>query len=243
MEKITIVAKDKASSAGSRGGIVKPKAYCGNYNNHDIIKCIIMHYERNDMFGHKLQSILLQTTIPRGSFLQHWKMSGQREMSKAKESVDLAKTVLCSYLATLKANSKDAEADTSANRYLSPDEEMTFLQIVRGLGCCAKGVTKQEAIAMIDNIVNENVDKQVQVECSEKVFRRMIEKHPDLRWWAGHQLIHGAGSGGACYQGAHGLELVPNLANDLHTAATFGDAFLPHGELALAAGYPGHQTT
>jgi hypothetical protein len=85
-------------------------------------------------------------------------------MSKAKKSVDQAKTVLCSYLlATLKANSKDTEAATSANRYLSPDEEMSFLQIICGLGCCAKGVTKQEAIAMIDDIVNENVDKRVQV--------------------------------------------------------------------------------
>jgi hypothetical protein len=68
MEKITIVAKNKSSSAGSKG-IVKPKAYRGNYNNHDIIKYIIMHYERSHMFGHKLQSILLQTTIPRASFL------------------------------------------------------------------------------------------------------------------------------------------------------------------------------
>jgi hypothetical protein len=41
-------------------------------------------------------------------------------------------------------------------------------------------VTKQEATAMIDDIVNENVDKQVQVECSEKVFCRMMEKHPDV---------------------------------------------------------------
>jgi hypothetical protein len=85
----------------------------------------------------------MQTTIPRASFLRHWKKSGLKEMSKANKSVDLAKTVLCSYLATVKANSKDTEAATSANRYLSPDEEMSFLQIVRGLGCCAKGVTKQ----------------------------------------------------------------------------------------------------
>jgi hypothetical protein len=91
-------------------------------------------------------------------------------MSKAKKPVGQAKTVLCSFLATLKANSKDTEAATSANRYLSSDEEMSCLQIVCGLGCCAKGVTKQEAIAMIDNIVNGNVDKRVQVKCSEKVF-------------------------------------------------------------------------
>jgi hypothetical protein len=101
-------------------------------------------------------------------------------MSKAKKPVDQAKTVLCSYLATFKANSKDAAAATSANRYFSPDEEMPFLQIVCGLGCCAKDVTKHEAIAMIDVIVNENVDKRVQVECPEKVFCRMMEKHPDL---------------------------------------------------------------
>jgi hypothetical protein len=100
-------------------------------------------------------------------------------MSKAKKPVDQAKTVLCSYLATLKSNSKNTEGATSANRYLSADEEMSFLQIVCGLGCCAKGVTKQEAMAMIDDNVNENVDKQVQVQCSEKVFRKMMEKHPD----------------------------------------------------------------
>jgi hypothetical protein len=139
-----------------------------------------MHYECSHIYGHTLQSILLQTTIPRATFLRHWKKSGLKAMSKAKKTVDLAKTVLCSYLATVKANTKDTEAATSANRYLSPDEEMSFLQIIRGLGCCAKGVTKVEAIAMIDDIINENVDKRVQVECSEKVFRRMMEKHTDL---------------------------------------------------------------
>jgi hypothetical protein len=179
MEKFTIVATDKSSSTRS-SGVVKPKVYRQNYNNHEIMTYTIMHYERKHNFGHTLQSILLQTTIPRGSFLRHWENSGLKGMSKAKKPVDQAKTVLCSYLATLKSNSKSTEAATSVNRYLSADEEMLFLQIVRGLGCCAKGVTKREAMAMIDDIVNENVDKRVQVQCSEKVFRKMMQKHPDL---------------------------------------------------------------
>jgi hypothetical protein len=53
-------------------------------------------------------------------------------MSTGKKPVDQAKTVICSYLATLKANSKDTEA-TSANRYLSPDKEMLFLQLFMDL--------------------------------------------------------------------------------------------------------------
>jgi hypothetical protein len=57
---------------------------------------------------------------------------------------------------------------------------MALLQIIRTLGDCAKGVRKAEAMAMIDDLVKENVDHRRQVECSEKVFCRMLEKHPDL---------------------------------------------------------------
>jgi hypothetical protein len=58
----------------------------------------------------------------------------------------------------------DTEAATKANKYLSPDEEMAFLQIICTLGDCAKAVTKAEAMAMIDDLVNENVDHRQQVD-------------------------------------------------------------------------------
>ena len=101
-------------------------------------------------------------------------------MALQKKPLDQAKTVLCSYLANVKLNSKNTEAATNANKYLSPDEEMSFLQILCGLAACGKGVTKQEAMAMIDDIINVDVDSRHQVECSEKVLRRMMEKHPEL---------------------------------------------------------------
>jgi hypothetical protein len=73
----------------------------------------------------------------------------------------------------LKTNALETEAAATTNKYLSWDEEMA-------LGDCAKGVTKAEAMAMIDDLVNENVGHWLQAECSEKVFRRMLENHPDL---------------------------------------------------------------
>jgi hypothetical protein len=83
-------------------------------------------------------------------------------------------------LGSLTKNTLDTVAASTANKYLTPDEEMAFLQIVRALGDCGKGVTKEEAMAMIDDLVNVDVDRRQQAECSEKVFRRMMEKHPDL---------------------------------------------------------------
>jgi hypothetical protein len=58
---------------------------------------------------------------------------------------------------------------------------MGFLQIIyRLVADCAKGVTKQEAMNMIDNLVNGNVDRRHQAECYEEVFQNMLERHPDL---------------------------------------------------------------
>jgi hypothetical protein len=177
MEKFNIVAKDKSVRPNA---VVKQKVYKQNYNNHDLTNYLIMHYKGQKNLGHTLQTILLQTTVPRATFLRHWEKSGLKSMALQKKPLDQAKTVLCSYLANVKLNSKNTEAATNANKYLSPDEEMSFLQILRGLAACGKGVTKQEAMAMIDDIINVDVDSRHQVECSEKVLRRMMEKHPEL---------------------------------------------------------------
>jgi hypothetical protein len=80
----------------------------------------------------------------------------------------------------VKFNCKDTQAVTKANKNLSPDEEMAFLQIVHRLADCAKDVMKEEVMAMIGDLVNENVDRRLQVECSEKVFWNMLERHPNL---------------------------------------------------------------
>jgi hypothetical protein len=180
MEKFTIVSPDKSVRSG--GAVpLKEKTYRQNYNNSDITKYLILHYERRQRIpGHTMQSILVQSTIPKGTFLRHWEKSGLKALALLKKPVDQAKTVLISYLANLSVNSKKTTAATEANRYLTDDEEMSFLQIVRGLAACAKGITKQEAMAMIDDLISEKVDRRHQAECSEKVFRRMLEKHPDL---------------------------------------------------------------
>jgi hypothetical protein len=181
MEKFTIVSTDTSVCPGSVASL-KERTYRQNYNNADITKYLILHYERRQRIpGHTMQSILVQSTIPKGTFLCHWEKSGLKALALLKKPVDQAKTVVISYLATLSVNSKKkTKAATEANRYLTDDEEMSFLQIVRGLADCGKGITKLEAMAMIDDLISENVDRRHQAECSEKVFRRMLEKHPDL---------------------------------------------------------------
>jgi hypothetical protein len=125
---------------------------------------------------------LLQTTTPKVLFLYHWVKNELTVLAGLKKPVDQAKTAACSScLATVKVNCNDTQATMNANKYLSPpDEEMAFLQIICGLADRAKGVMKQEAMAMIDDLVNENVNRSHQVECSEKVFQNMLERHPDL---------------------------------------------------------------
>jgi hypothetical protein len=177
MEKFKIVAKDKSVCSNA---VVKLKVYKQNYNNHDLTKYLIMHYKGQKILGHTLQTILLQTTVPRATFLSHWEKSGLRSMALLKKPLDQAKTVLCSYMATVKLNSKNTEAATNANKYLSPNEEMAFLQILRGLAACGKGVTKQEAMGMIDDLINADVYSRLQVKCSEKVLCRMMGRNPDL---------------------------------------------------------------
>jgi hypothetical protein len=180
MEKFTIVPKNKSSSKRATR-VIKKKTYRQNYSHLDLEKFLLLHYEKQSILGHTLQSILVQTTVPKATFLRHWERSGLKNMAILKKPLVLAKAALCSYLAKQKSKSKTATMIAStANRYLSADEEMSFLQIIRALAAFAKGVTKREAMAMIDDIVNENVDRRHQVQCSEKVLRNMMKRHPDL---------------------------------------------------------------
>jgi hypothetical protein len=72
LEKFTIVPKDKSAHPNA---VVRQKVYKQNYDHHDITKYLIMHYECQHIPGHIMQSILLLTTIPKGSFIRTLKKS------------------------------------------------------------------------------------------------------------------------------------------------------------------------
>jgi hypothetical protein len=72
MKKFTIVSTDKSVCPDGVASI-KERTYRQNYNNSDITKYLILHYERRERIpGHTMQSILVQSTILKGTFLCHW---------------------------------------------------------------------------------------------------------------------------------------------------------------------------
>ena len=46
-------------------GLIKRSVYRDKYNDHDLARHLIVHYQRQHIYGHTMQSVLIATNIRR----------------------------------------------------------------------------------------------------------------------------------------------------------------------------------
>jgi hypothetical protein len=174
---------DDPSSVGVPLNCAKVPVYCKKYKGSaDICKHLVAYYSIAD--DAKLNTyVLSQTTIPKTTFRNHWKASGLRAMHEEspRPPLERARAHASRYLATLSKSKKSRPSHASmSNRSLTPDEELAFVQLMRMLGNMGHGVTKLEALDVIDEYINGRVDKRDRVEVSEKILRGILDRNKDL---------------------------------------------------------------
>jgi hypothetical protein len=174
------VGQDDKSSA-TAGVNLKEAVYCNNYNGVEVINHLVHFYELETVS--LSQYVLHQTTIPKSTFIRHWRLSGLRALNNRspRPPVEKARTQATRYLAFLKTNKQDRPKKASKSlRCLTTDEELAFVQLMRMMGNMGHGVTKLEALEVIDEYINHKVDKRERVEVSDKILRGLLNCHKDL---------------------------------------------------------------
>jgi hypothetical protein len=157
------------------------QVYCKDYTISDVVKDLVTFYELAPGIS-MTQFLASHSTIPKTTFFRHYRDNKLFAMKKNQESLSKARVAAAVYLAQLlKKKSKRTEKASWTNRYLTEDEELAFVQIMRIIGNMGHGVTHQEALAMIDDHIHQKVDRRDAMECSEKVLRAILNRHKDIK--------------------------------------------------------------
>ena len=151
------------------------------YTLRDVVNDLIRFYELSPGIS-LCMFVAYHSIIPKSTFRRHYKLSNLKKMKETRESLAKARVAATKYLANLvKKKSDRTEKASWTNRYLTHDEELAFVQIMRIIGNMGHGVTHQEAISMIDEHIHEKVDARDAVECSEKVLRAILNWNKDIK--------------------------------------------------------------
>jgi hypothetical protein len=95
--------------------------------------------------------------------------------------LEMARAPASCYLATLSKNKTKGTCGAShSNHSLTPDKELAFIQLMQMLANMAHGVTKADALMVIDKYINGRVDKCERVKVLEKILRGIMEHNKDL---------------------------------------------------------------
>jgi hypothetical protein len=178
--RIEEIGLDDPSSI-NHGVNLKDSVYCNRYNEVEVIKHLVRFYELKTVS--LSQYVLHQTTIPKTTFRRHWQLSGLKAMAVRpnRPGLEEARIQGTRYLRFLKKNKKDRRQEASKSlRCLTSDEELAFVQLMRMMGNMGHGVTKLEALEVIDDYINHRVDKRERVEVSDKILRGLLNRHRDL---------------------------------------------------------------
>jgi hypothetical protein len=168
-------------SSATAGVNIKEGVYRNNYKGVDVIDHLVRFYSLNNVS--LSEYVLHQTTIPKTSFRRHWKLSGLRALAERspKPSLEEARTQAARYFRFVTIATKERTKKASKSlRCLSADEELAFVQLMRMMGNMGHGVTKLEALEVIDEYLNHKVDKREKIEVSEKILRGLLNRHQDL---------------------------------------------------------------
>jgi 3-keto-L-gulonate-6-phosphate decarboxylase len=157
------------------------QVYCKSYTISDVVKDLIRFYEMAPGIS-MTQFLGYHSSIPKTTFLRHYTDSLLRDMKKRNEPVARARITAGVYLANLlKKKSKRTVKASWTNRYLTHDEELAFVQLMRILGNMGHGVTHEEALGIIDEYVHQDIDERERIECSEKVLRSILNRNKDIK--------------------------------------------------------------
>jgi hypothetical protein len=157
----------------------KEQTYRKAYNNAVLLERALEWYKSSDT----LRSFCLcNPVIPKATFTRHMTKSTLRKMRDDKAPVAAAVIVFEKYLTKLSGNtSSRPNVAHDSNRYLTDNEELHVVQLIRLLAGMGFGITLQEAREIIDEIVSFNEPGMSHVECSDKVLRRIFKIYPDLQ--------------------------------------------------------------
>jgi hypothetical protein len=181
-ETMTTVLFEKLSPDKVTTNVYNDKqVYCKDYTIASVVKDLVRFYELTP--GISMSQFLgYHSTIPKSTFQRHYKDSLLKEMKEQKEPVAKARVAAAVYLAKLlKKKSKRTKKASWTNRYLTHDEELAFVQIMRIIGNMGYGITRQEALSMIDDHIHQKVDERDALECSEKVLRAILSRNKDIK--------------------------------------------------------------
>ena len=157
------------------------KVYCKDYTIGDVVRDLNLFYELEP--GKSLSEfVAYHSNIPKTTFMCHYKDSKLKEMKGRKEALEKARVASAVYFANLlKFKSNRTQKASWTNRYLTNDEELAFIHIMRIIGNMGHGVTHQEAISMIDKHVHGKVDGQDAVKCSEKFLCAILNQNKEIK--------------------------------------------------------------
>jgi hypothetical protein len=124
-----------------------------------------------------------QGIIPRKTFSRKIQESGVKALRglTPKPPDQDALDKIREYMGSSNSNkhSRTSKASTS-NRFLTDNEELAIVQLVRLLGNMGGGITTAEFMDLIDEYTQMDMDDRERQPCSEAVVRLILKKYEDL---------------------------------------------------------------
>jgi hypothetical protein len=158
----------------------KRPSYGGSYMPLNVEHDLVTFYEKAPAME-MAAFCKSETTIPRTTFIRHYNSSGLSQLKSEDKPIEVARAAAAKYTRGLAIGKKKRTAKASAlNRYLTEQEELSLVQIIRLLASIGHGVTKPDVMSLIDEYVNLEEDDRNSVEISESVFRGLMSRHKDL---------------------------------------------------------------
>jgi hypothetical protein len=179
MAKHFYISSPKLMSPVTSNKNIKVKKYKQGYDDNALIKTALEWYKTSHSFRAFCRA---NREIPKNTLQRHIKQSTLFEMKERKESQGRAAAVFQNYLKQLSVNVHiRTDVAHDFNRYLTNDEELQLVELLRIMSAMGFGIARHEAAAIIDTIVNHDEPEVAHTACSEHVLRLIFKKYPDLQ--------------------------------------------------------------
>jgi hypothetical protein len=180
IEPITVSTVPVASTAARDPKPKRSSTYGGSYLPADVARDLIQYYIKAPAVE-MAAFCKCETTIPRSSFQRHFNASGLSVLKAQDKPIEVARAAAAAYARVLAISKKKRTVKAAAlNRYLTEQEELSLVQLIRLMASMGHGVTKPDVLSLIDEYVNLEEDERDSVEVSEKLLRGLFARHKDL---------------------------------------------------------------
>jgi hypothetical protein len=162
----------------------KEKKYNRAYTAAHLEKHLLGYYKSTGaVTPYSYWNTNCKETIPRQTFLRKTAESGMKALRALdqKATDNYALSLIKIYLDKSSGEkTRRVSKACSSNRFLTNNEELAIVQLVRLIGSMGGGITKLEFMALIDEYTQLDLDVRERQPCSEKVMERILEKYSDL---------------------------------------------------------------